>query len=183
MSSQLHLPWIALVSLSRTCSCCRWSWGNTNRPSLPNQHWVRALPTTSQDILPHDHAFWRNIRINVSLSCNITLFIFIQKFKVNKAMANLSLGVDPAGAIPLLCLIKHLFKVRCAHSIMPWPWGFYGNLCTRQMPILLQKETKEAEEAGPLSVFSSLGCPQAPQASKQCAMTRRAFSPVCKEAK
>jgi hypothetical protein len=52
------------------------------------------------------------------------------------------------------------------------------------MPILLQKETKEAEVyAGPLSVFSSLGCPQAPQASKQCAMTWRAFSPVCQEAK
>ena len=47
----------------------------------PNQHWVRALPTTSQDILPHDHAFWRNIRINVSLSCNKPLFIFIQKIQ------------------------------------------------------------------------------------------------------
>ena len=42
-----------------------------------------------------------------------------KKFKVNKAMANLSLGVDPAGAIPPFCLIKHSFRVRWAHSIMP----------------------------------------------------------------
>ena len=54
---------------------------HTNRPSRPNQHWARALPTTSQDILPHDHAFWRNIRINVLLSCNMPLFIFIQKIQ------------------------------------------------------------------------------------------------------
>ena len=44
-----------------------------------------------------------------------------KKFKVNKAMANLSLGVDPAGAIPPFCLIKYSFKVRWARSIMPWP--------------------------------------------------------------
>ena len=73
---------------------------HTNRPSLPNQHWVRALPTTSQDILPHDHAFWRNIRINSRSAATHPCLSSLKKFKVNKAMANLSLGVDPAGAIP-----------------------------------------------------------------------------------
>jgi hypothetical protein len=79
---------ILIVPLARNCSGQTF-WEplmvilgkHTNIPSLPNQHWGRALPTTSQDILPHDHAFWRNIRINVSLSCNMPLFIFIKKIQ------------------------------------------------------------------------------------------------------
>ena len=56
-------------------------WKHTNRPSRPDQHRIGPMPSSTQNILPHDCASVGCLRIGKPFHSSQIIFIFIQKMQ------------------------------------------------------------------------------------------------------
>ena len=56
-------------------------WKHTNRPSRPDQHRIGPMPSSTQNILPHDCAFVGCLGIGKPFCSSQIIFIFIQKIQ------------------------------------------------------------------------------------------------------